>query len=294
MPGARDEPASTGPIWIIVPAYNEEAVIRRCLDGLTRGAAPGEVHVVVACNGCHDRTADAARAFDGPVTVVETATASKVAALNLGDAAAGGFPRLYVDADVVLTIDDVRRIVAVLRAGAPAAAPCMRMDFTGASWGVRAYYRIWQMLPYTREGMIGVGSYALSEQGRGRFGEFPDVIADDGYVRALFAKEERPRVEGAFVTVAAPHTLPDLLKIKTRSRLGGYELTQRFPELMARERAGKPYGGAAATVLVRPWLWPHALVYAGVNLLARRRAGRRSASRAETVWERDESTRTAS
>ena len=41
-------------------------------------------------------------------------------------------------------------------------------------------------LPYVREGMIGVGVYALSEKGPERFAEFPDVIADDGYVRMLF------------------------------------------------------------------------------------------------------------
>ena len=85
--------------------------------------------------------------------------------------------------------------------------------------------------------------------------------------------------------------MSDLLKIKTRSRLGGYELSQRFPELMARERSEKPYGGAALAVLGRPWLWPHAAIYAWVNLAARRRAKRQRESKAEYVWERDESSR---
>ena len=63
------------------------------------------------------------------------------------------------------------------------------IDLRGSSLAVRAYYRIWLRLPYVREGMIGVGVYALSEEGRRRFGEFPEVIADDGYVRMLFSSE---------------------------------------------------------------------------------------------------------
>ena len=89
--------------------------------------------------------------------------------------------------------------------------------------------------------MIGVGVYAVSEDGRSRFGAFPDVIADDGYVRTLFDASERVCVEDAPVRVYAPKRLSDLVRIKTRSRLGRYELGQRFPELTARERGTKSY-----------------------------------------------------
>ena len=59
-------------ISVVVPAYNEEAVIERSLKHLTDGAPEGELEVIVACNGCHDRTADLARAFGRSVKVVET------------------------------------------------------------------------------------------------------------------------------------------------------------------------------------------------------------------------------
>jgi hypothetical protein len=42
--------------------------------------------------------------------------------------------------------------------------------------------------------MIGVGSYGLSASGRSRFAEFPDVIADDGFVRLQFRAGERVSV----------------------------------------------------------------------------------------------------
>src|SRR6185295_9740290 len=192
--------------------------------------------VVVVCNGCDDATADVVRGFGDRVRLIETPVASKTNALNLGDDAALGFPRLYVDADVVLPLDAVRKIAARLAEDAPAASPSMATDLSRSSWVVRAYYAVWTRLPYVREGMIGVGVYALSEVGRRRFGRFPSVIADDGYVRMHFDADERVLVDGAPVRVVAPATLADLLKVKTRSRLGGLELAAKFPELVARER----------------------------------------------------------
>ena len=43
--------------------------------------------------------------------------ASKTAALNLGDARVSGFPRFYVDADVMLPLASIRRIAASPRRG---------------------------------------------------------------------------------------------------------------------------------------------------------------------------------
>jgi hypothetical protein len=225
--------------------------------------------------------------------VIETTVPSKSNALNLGDEVARGFPRFYIDADVVLTVADVRRITSRLLNGFPAAAPSMNTDVSGSTWAVRAYYSVWSKLPYVREGMIGVGCYALSESGRSRFGRFPDVIADDGYVRMLFTANERTRVDDAPVRIMAPRTIPDLVRIKTRSRLGGFELAEKFPELVAREQAAKDYSGAMSVVALRPWLWPAATVYLWVNLTARLRARRQFARREGYVWERDTSTRRA-
>jgi hypothetical protein len=284
-------------ISVIIPAYNEEAVIGRCLETLLRGAQPGELEIIVACNGCRDRTAEVARAFGDPVKVVETTVASKVAALNLGDSVATAFPRLYLDADVRLGIEDVRALGKALSdptsggGGAPAASPELDMDFSLASWGVRAFYRVWLELPYTREGMIGVGTVGISEAGRRRFDRFPEVINDDGYVRLLFQAHERPVVRGATAHVTAPATIKGLYAIMTRARLGIYQLQQRFPDLKNREQANKSYGGAARIVLSRPALWPAAVVYLWVNLVTRFRARRQIRRLEAYVWERDDSSR---
>jgi glycosyltransferase involved in cell wall biosynthesis len=279
-------------ISVVIAAHNEEDVVGRCLDALLETARSRELDVAVVCNGCTDRTAEVAREYGDGVRVIETAKRSKTAALNLGDAAVSGFPRFYLDADVTLPLASIRRITARLDGGdALAASPVMEVDLRGSSLAVRAYYRVWARLPYVREGMIGVGVYVLSEEGRRRFGEFPDVIADDGYVRMLFSASERIRVDDAPVRVYAPAGLSDLVRIKTRSRLGSYELRERFPDLVARERTTKSYRSAASTIMVRPWLWPAAVVYAAVLLETRRRARVQVASIHSYVWERDQSSR---
>lgn len=275
---------------IVIPSHDEEGVIGRCLASLLAGAAPGEFDVVVVCNGCTDRTAERARAFSG-VRVVETEVASKAHALNLGDATASAFPRIYLDADVELPTADARTLsTALAEPGALVAAPRPKVVFEAASWPVRAFYRVWQLTPYVSEGFIGCGAYGVSAEGRARFGAFPPLISDDGYVRAVFSRTERLTPD-CNTLVRAPQRFADLIRAKTRSRLGGYELALHYPDLARKERAERAYGQTGRSLIGRPQLWPHLLVYLFVNLTTRLRAQRQLSRLGEYRWERDRSTR---
>lgn len=256
------------------------------------GQAPGELEVVVVCNGCQDRTAEIARSFGSAVRVVETAQASKSLALNLGDAQATGFPRIYVDADVVIGLASIRAMAKALETQAPAAAPRPSIEYDPAtSWAVRAYYRAWMSLPYMQEGMVTAGVYGLSREGRARFGEFPDVLADDGYVRLLFDKHERVEVAEAESVVYAPTNLADLLRIRTRARLGWMELRQRFPELFAREVTPKRYAAALIGMALRPRAYLDAAIYVLVTAASLISARARARNLGRYVWARDDSSR---
>ena len=87
---------------VVIPARDEARVIRRTLDALFTDFEPSELEVIVVCNGCADDTARVARASGHPVRVRELRAASKPAALRCADAEATAFPRLYLDADVLL------------------------------------------------------------------------------------------------------------------------------------------------------------------------------------------------
>jgi glycosyltransferase involved in cell wall biosynthesis len=278
-------------ISIIIPAHNEESVIARGLRALLTGAAPGELEVVVACNGCTDRTAEVARSFGSPVRVLEVAQASKIAALNAADAVAVGFPRFYIDADVIIELASVRRIAFALEKGsALMATPQVCMPLRDTTWPVRAFYRVWTALAYNRTfGAVGTGVYAVSAAGRARWRAFPDVISDDGFVRFCFATHERSTVEGAVSHVDPPRDFARLIRIKTRSRLGLYQLRASFPGRSTSDRRRAP--GAARHLLGNISLWPQLPIYLLVNLVTRVRAARQFRSREQLPWERDESAR---
>lgn len=278
-------------ISIVIPAYNEQAVIRRCLIALTERPVAGGLEIIVACNGCRDDTAKIARGFGPTVRVVETEQASKIAALNLGDRAAAGFPRVYLDADVEVSLDAIEQVVRLLDCDTVmTAAPAMNVDTVGSSWPVRAFYAVWLGQPYHGQGMVGGGFYAVSEKGRARFDRFPTVIADDEFIRATFKPAERATADCTF-TIHAPRTLGDLIRVKTRSRLGLYELRLRLPDLAGNSRAKA--SSWWRPIVGHPALWPAAAIYLFVNLTTRWRAKRQLKSLDNYQWERDESSRQA-
>lgn len=279
---------------VIIPAHNEGAVIRRTLEALLEGLPSDGVEVLVVCNGCSDDTAARSREVGGPVRVIEIVTASKTAALNEGDRQARWFPRIYMDADVRMKGCDVVKLVRYMQEHqVPAAAPRAVMAMEHASWPVQAYYRMWFSLPYIKAGMVGCGVFALSEAGRARFGEFPSITADDGFVRFHFQDHERPVVEDCPVIVTAPATLKGLLAIKTRSRYGKLELRQRFPELLNQKNANSRFRSIAG-LFRSPRNWPAAFVYIAVCALVSIRARRKARSARPSHWERDDSSRTLS
>jgi len=208
----------------LIPAHNESAVIGRCLSTLLEGIVAGELEVAVVCNGCRDDTAERARRFGQSVTVIEIDEASKPAALRAGDRHLRTFPRLYLDADVVLSGRTARQVLSALaRHGAVAARPPFRYDTSRSSALVRRYYRTRERLTIVTRSIWGAGVYGLSALGRARFSEYPDIIADDLFVDQHFHPGELEIVGDAPVVVVAPANLSDLLKVRRRVYRGATE-----------------------------------------------------------------------
>jgi glycosyltransferase involved in cell wall biosynthesis len=283
-------------ISVVIPAYNESKVIARCLTTLLAGSEPGELEVVVVCNGCSDDTAERARKackpeFSDRVRVIETPVGSKIGALNLGDENVSGFPRFYVDADIELTMPAIRAVAAQLaeESAVVVAAPRAIVDYEERSRLVRAFYRVWTRLPYFRESMIGSGVYAFSRQGRQRFGRFPAIIADDEFARLVASPEERVCVGSATFIIHPPRTLRGVLDINTRARAGLLELKAKFPQML---RHGNTRPTRTIGILARtPSLWLQAPVYLAVMSLASLRAKRKLRRTENDRWERDDTSR---
>jgi glycosyltransferase involved in cell wall biosynthesis len=219
---------------VVIPAHDEAGVIVRCLDALFEGLEPGELDVVVVCNGCADDTAQRARSSGHPVEVIELQQASKPAALRAGDAATRTLPRLYLDADVVLPGTAARQVLRRLAEGAIAARPPVRYDSSRSSVAVRSYYRARSRIPALLESLWGAGVYGLSEAGRGRFGDFPDVVGDDLWVDRHFAPHEIEIVDCAPVVVSVPRRARDLVRVLRRAYRGKAQTASVDPHDRAR------------------------------------------------------------
>ena len=210
---------------VIVPAYNEAAVIKRTLAPLSQAVVDGLFELIVVCNGCTDDTAEVARSVPG-VRVVELERGSKPAALNAGDEAANLWPRLYLDADIQITVTAVLAVLDRLTRGdVLAARPASRYDFQGASILVRSYYRARGRIPQHKPAMWGAGAYGLSATGHGRIGAFPMITGDDLYVDSCFDADEKAVVATEPSVVKTPADIKSLLAIRRRSYRGAAELS---------------------------------------------------------------------
>ncbi|MEV6054858.1 glycosyltransferase family 2 protein [Streptomyces sp. NPDC052107] len=277
---------------IVIPAHNEARVIGRLLDSLLADSPEDETDIVVVCNGCTDDTARIAAARGPRVRVVEIPVPSKHAALRAGDDHARGFPRLYVDADVVVTGADVRALTEPLTddtSGVLATAPERQIPLAACAWRVRAYYQVWQRLPAVREGLFGRGVIAVSNAGQARIAALPPLMADDLAASLAFARGERLVVRAASVVIQPPRTWRDLIKRRVRAAVSTAQVEQHQGPEQASARTSK----ADLMDLLRrePRLFAAVVVFVAAAVAARRKA--RKAVRAQDfgTWLRDESSR---
>jgi glycosyltransferase involved in cell wall biosynthesis len=274
---------------VVIAAHNEESVLGSCLDALLfQGVRSDEI--VVVANGCSDRTADIARERD--VVVIDLEQAGKAGALNAGDVVASGYPRIYLDADIVVPSGGVASVMSTFEQFplALAVVPRRRVNTADRTWPVRAYYAVSTRLPAFREGLFGRGMIALSAEGRGRFAEFPTMVADDLFIDAQFSDAEKFVASGVEVVVEVPFTTRDLLRRLVRVRRGNAQMRAAGAagEVEASVRPSQRWAWLRATA-GHPTLWGRAVTYVILTTIAGRRA-RRQGDSAE-AWGHDTSTR---
>ncbi len=274
-------------VSVIVPAHNESAGIGRLLRLLTMGTSDAEVEVVVACNGCSDDTADAARAFEG-VLVVEIPDASKRLALEAGDAAAHHPTRAYVDADVAVSRRDLMILVGTLTGGVLAAGPERRLSLGSSSWAVRWYYDVWQRLPQVRAGLFGRGMIVLSPEGHERVRGLPSVMSDDLAISEAFADSERAIVQSAVVVIECPRTVRDLVRRRMRIATGNSQLDAMGMRSAASRTS---VSDLLSIATASPALAAKVALFVAVTSIGRLLARRRIQQGDFTTWLRDESSR---
>ncbi|MFK7764547.1 MAG: glycosyltransferase [Roseobacter sp.] len=275
---------------ILIPACNEAAVIGRTLLHLSRGASCDAFRIIVIANGCSDTTAQVVKSVLPRAIVLQTQSAGKCNALNLGfREAEAGKPVLCLDADVDVTPHALHALIAAVSTGSiHAACGQMDVDLETASLWVRSYYAGWQTNPYFDNGKFG-GLFALSAQGAAQVFPLPVVTADDELVRRSFEPSDTAYIGACRFTVRAPRTLASLLRVRRRSLRGAREVSALG--------FSSPERGSIGVVLrravQRPSLAFPVLVYAAMNAWVRISNAWHSPAR-NTSWDRDLTTRISS
>jgi glycosyltransferase involved in cell wall biosynthesis len=258
----RDE-AAAGPgtpplLSIVIPASNEGAYIGACLASLLGSEDPGgPVEVLVVANGCHDDTAEAARALaprfmerGWRLEVLELAEGDKIAALNTGEATASGTTRVFLDADIAVSPALLRQLAAALDRDGPVYASGRLTIPRPRSFISARYAGFWEKLPFIQDGVPGCGLFAVNAAARSRWDQFPRIISDDTFVRYQFRDDE-------MVAVDAPYSWPitegfgNLVRVRRRQDQGIAEIRQLHPDLARSASSTAPGAGRLLRLLLR-------------------------------------------
>ena len=282
---------------VIIPAFQEEAVIARCLTTLTRDA-PGSdgLEVIVIANGCSDATAAIARASAPAAWVIEIDEASKTAAINAGLAMASHDARIVLDADVECGFATVQALAkAVGEPSVLVASPAIRIDASRCDRWVKAYYRVWSRQPYALTGNGGAGCYALSRETSERIGAFPPIVGDDIWFHTRIPPERKRLVARANdqpveTIVRPPRTAREHIAVEARRQNGN--------RVVMRDHPSEYYpfaknGGAMSQAIRSGAALPDIAIYFAMKFAARALAiWQRLRGRADR-WTRDEGSRLA-
>lgn len=227
---------------VILPASNEAEWIGDCLESLFASLPiAGGAEVIVVANGCKDATVaralsyeSRARAAGWRMVVLDLAQGGKLNALNQGEAHVQGHIRAYLDADVRLEPPLLAALVAQLSQKKALYGSGRPKVTAPKSWVTKAYARFWQGLPFAGSVAPGFGLFAVNAQGRARWGEFPDIISDDTFVRLHFTPDERREVPFTY-SWPMVEGFAALVKVRRRQDAGVQELARKYPELLANE-----------------------------------------------------------
>lgn len=269
---------------IVIPAHDEAGSIERLLIALAPLSSDTEIAVV--CNGCTDDTAVRARKIAPWATIIELETASKPLSLNVGDAAVTSFPRAYIDADVYIDADAVRKLFTSVHDNVQAVGATPIYDLSRSSLLVRSHYAIWCRMMANHSGIDATYAMAISAEGRGRFRSWPEWIGDDYFLDGQFSSSEKRRVEEAAIVNTAPRGIYDCISRKARAHQGNIDVVR---EGLRSAHSGGGAAGALAVVRSHPQLAIHLPTHVLITLSARWLVRWRKWRGRSQYWYRDRS-----
>jgi biofilm PGA synthesis N-glycosyltransferase PgaC len=237
-------------VSILIPAYNEEKVLRRTIETVIEASYPDK-EVIVIDDGSTDRTLQIARDAEGEgVTVIHRPNGGKAVALNHGLQFARGEVIIVVDADSMVGKHTLLELVQPFRDPEVAAVAgnikvrnrrnlltrCQAMEYIAS---INLYRRALDVFgsvtvvpgalgAYRREMLAGSGFYD------------PDTLVEDFDVTIKALKTSRV-VQASSLAVSyteAPQALRDLFKQRLRWYRGNFQALWKHRDALFNTRYG--------------------------------------------------------
>lgn len=239
---------------IIIPAYNEEALIVKTLSQLLDDNNLNTIELIVICNACKDNTYTKTLSFieknslllqqkNIDFLVFEADKASKTNALNIGINNSQSSIKVLMDADIQISGKDLNTLVAELKENQlKAISPRIKFSFDTSHFLVRQYYRVARLSFYNTNKRLS-NVIALSESGIKQISPLPEVIADDEYIRRQFLPAEVAVSRRCTLIFTCAKDLSNLLQVLTRVERGNVQLKNldiRIPATNAQKGYNKP------------------------------------------------------
>ena len=264
--------AEAPPVSVVVPAYNEAAVIESALRSLLELDYPA-YEIIVIDDGSTDGTADRAAALAGDygrvsVRVLRRSNAGKASALNAGIAVAKHDFVLCMDADSRLSRDSVR--VAMRHFRDPrvgAVAGNVKVVNRGTMWSAlqaleyieglnlarraQGFLHVVNIVPgpvglFRREALVAVGGYDT------------DTFAEDAdlTLKILTAGWHITYENRAIAWTEAPERLHDLIKQRYRWTRGILQALRKRRAWLGSPRRGLAVWTSLQAMLFEAVIWP--------------------------------------
>lgn len=237
-------------VSVIVPAYNEEKVVKKTLESMIETQYPRK-EIIFVDDGSTDETLDIAKQFKDEIIVLHKENGGKASALNYGLVYAKGEIVVVVDADTIIGRNSLKEIVKGFEVSEHVAAVAGNIKVRNrVNWITKCqaleYLTGIQVIrrAFDRFGSITVVPGALGAfrksciSGTGAYGK--ETIVED-FDQTIKLLKSGLITQGSVKAVAyteAPVTLTDFAKQRKRWYRGNIQVLKRHSDALTNPRFG--------------------------------------------------------
>ena len=237
-------------VSVIIPAYNEEKVLKKTLESMVETQYPRK-EIIFVDDGSTDGTLDIAREFKNQITVLHKENGGKASALNYGLVYAKGEIIVIVDADTIIGRNSLKEIVKGFEVNEHVAAvagnikvrnrvnwitKCQALEYLTGIQVIRRAFDSFGSITVVPGALGAFKKECIS--GTGSYGKETIVEDFDQTIKLLKAGLITQGSIKAVAYTEAPATLGDFVKQRKRWYRGNIQVLKRHSDALTNPRFG--------------------------------------------------------